>query len=194
MHPVIGPVYGGERLAEITQGGFAGVPGVLFSHHDPHLLPVLQPAQGMDPGGVAVDAPLRLLVHLDLGHQGAGSRVPSRELDTGCLTGQAAPSVAPDEIFRPQRPAVGQLDVDARAVLREPRYLTAVVDRHRPLLDPVGQDALDPVLPQPEPVGMAGGKVADVQRDHGEPRDLSHLSLRQEPVSDATLIEDLDGA
>ena len=30
--------------------------------------------------------------------------------------------------------------------------------------------------------------------DAGEPRDLGHLSLREEPVGDAALIEDLDGA
>ncbi len=41
---------------------------------------------------------------------------------------------------------------------------------------------------------MARGKVADVQADAGEPRDLSHLSLREEPIRDSTLIENLDGA
>ena len=49
-------------------------------------------------------------------------------------------------------------------------------------------------LPQREPVMVAGGKVADVQRDAGEPRDLRHLPLREEPIGDAALIEDLDGA
>jgi hypothetical protein len=62
------------------------------------------------------------------------------------------------------------------------------------LADPAGQDALDVVLPQPEPVVVAGGKVADVQRNAGEPRDLSHLPLGEEPIGDSTLIEDLDGA
>jgi hypothetical protein len=33
-----------------------------------------------------------------------------------------------------------------------------------------------------------------IQADAGEPRDLSHLSLRQKPIGDSTLIEDLDGA
>ena len=28
----------------------------------------------------------------------------------------------------------------------------------------------------------------------GEPRDLRHLSLREEPIGDSALIEDLDGA
>ena len=28
----------------------------------------------------------------------------------------------------------------------------------------------------------------------GEPRDLGHLPLREEPIGDAALIEDLDGA
>src|SRR5262249_61765745 len=106
----------------------------------------------------------------------------------------AAPSVAPDEIASAQRAAVGQLDVDAGAVLREPRHLTSAIERHRQLADPAGQDALDVVLPQPEPVRVAGGKVADVQTDPGEPRHLSDLTLREEPVGDPTLIEDLDGA
>jgi hypothetical protein len=50
------------------------------------------------------------------------------------------------------------------------------------------------VLPQPEPVIVPGGKVADVQRDPGERRHLRHLSLREEPIGDATLIEYLDRA
>jgi len=50
------------------------------------------------------------------------------------------------------------------------------------------------VLPQPEPVGMPSGKVADVQSAPAEALDLGNLPLRQEPISDATLIENLDGA
>ena len=86
------------------------------------------------------------------------------------------------------------LDVDARVVLREAGHLTAVVDRHRQLVDPAGQDALDVVLPQPEPVVVPGGKVADVQGGPGERRDLRRLPLREEPIRDSALIEDLDGA
>ena len=178
---------------------------VLFGHHDPHRPAfrvdhlavadlVLHPAEGMDADGVVADAPLRLLGHLDLGDQVARRRIPPGELDAGCLADQAASSVASDEILRPQRLAVGQLDVDAGVVLRETRHLTSAIDRHRQLVDPAGQDALDVVLPEPEPVGMPGGKVADVQRDPGERRDLRHLSLREEPIGDSALIEDLDGA
>src|SRR5215212_2013700 len=90
--------------------------------------------------------------------------------------------------------AVGEHDVDAGVVLRETADLNAVVDRHPQLVDPAGQDALDVVLPQPEPVGMPGGKVADVKRGPGECRDLRYLSLGQEPIGDSTLIEDLDCA
>jgi hypothetical protein len=32
VHPIIRPVYGDERLAEIAQGGFAGRPEVLLGH------------------------------------------------------------------------------------------------------------------------------------------------------------------
>ncbi len=73
------------------------------------------------------------------------------------------PPSHPTRYSRPQRPAVGQLDVDPGLVLREPRHLTSAMDRHLELADPAGQDALDVVLPEPERVGVPGGKLADVQ-------------------------------
>ena len=104
-------------------------------------------------------------------------RIPPGELDAGCLADDAAPAIAADEILRPQRLAVGQLDVDAGVVLREARHLTFAIDRYVQLVDPAGQDALDVVLPEREPVVVPGRKVADVQPDAGEPRDLHRLSL-----------------
>ena len=101
----------------------------------------------MDPKGVAAKAPSRLLGHLDLGDQAAHCRIPPSELDAGCCTDQAACSVAADEIFRSQRPAVGDLDVDAGVVLRETRYHACAIDRHPELAGPAGQYALDAVLP-----------------------------------------------
>jgi hypothetical protein len=56
----------------------------------------------------------------------------------------------------------------------------------------LGHDLLDVVLKEREPVVVAGGKVADVQRDHREPRNLHGPSPRKEPISDSTLIENLD--
>jgi hypothetical protein len=94
----------------------------------------------------------------------------------------------------PTRYAVRQLDIHAGAVLRETRHLTPAIDRHRQLADPAGQYALDVVLPQPEPVIVPGGKVADVQRGPSEPGDLRLLPLRKEPIGDSALIENLDGA
>src|SRR5207302_602359 len=66
VDPVIGPVDGDERLAEIAQGGFARGSDVLFGHHDPYRPPihvdhlavadlVLQPAERMDAEGVLAD-------------------------------------------------------------------------------------------------------------------------------------------
>ncbi len=49
-------------------------------------------------------------------------------------------------------------------------------------------------LPQPEPVIVPGGKVADIQAGSGERSGLRFLPLRQKPVGDAALIENLDGA
>ena len=141
VDPVVGPVDGDERLAEIAQGGFARGSDVRFGQHDPYRPAVrvddlavadlvLHPAEGMHADGVVADAPfLRLLGQLDLGDQAARRRIPPRELDAGCLADQAASSVAPDEILRPQRLAVGQLDVDAGVVLREARHLTSAIER-----------------------------------------------------------------
>ncbi len=101
-------------------------------------------------GGVSASSAsaIRLLV------VGSGSR----ERDAGGLADQAASAVAPDEILRPQRSAVAELDVDAGGVLGEARRLDAAIDRHLELVDPAGEDPLDVLLPQPETVGMAGGK------------------------------------
>ena len=50
------------------------------------------------------------------------------------------------------------------------------------------------VLPEREPVVVASRKVADVERDQREARDLHDLPLREEALRDAALIEHLDGA
>ena len=173
-------------------GSLSG-PQLLFGQHDPRLPAILRLADRMDAERILVKPPPRLLGHLDFGDQPARRRIPPGELDTGCLANQAAAAIAPDEILRPERLTVGERDVDAGVVLRETRHFTSAIDRHRQLADPLGQDALDMVLPQPEHVVVPSGKVADVQRDV-EVHDLMHLSLREEPIGDSALIEDLDGA
>ena len=194
MDPVVGAVHGDERLAEIVQRRFGRVSDVLFGHQDADPPPILQSAEGMDAEGVAADAPFRrLLGDLDLGDQVAGCRIRSRELDAGGFADQTASSIAPDEIFRPQRLTIAELDVDAGLVLREARHLVAVGDGHRQFVDPAGEYALDLVLPQREAVIVPGGKVADIQCIPREPSDLRLPPLREEPVSNSALIEDLDG-
>jgi hypothetical protein len=72
VDPVIGPVYGDERLADVAQGGFAGGSDVRFGHHDPyrpailvdHLAVadlVLHPTERVDAEGVVADTQVRLL-------------------------------------------------------------------------------------------------------------------------------------
>ena len=174
VDPEVGAVDGDERLAEIAQRGLGGGCRICsLGQHDPARGPPFSDsADGVDADGVAAEPPRRLLGHLDLGDQPAHRRIPPGELDAGRLADHAASAVAPDEVLRAQRLAVGQRDVDAGVVLREARHLTSAIDRHRQLADPVGQDALDVVLPQREPVVVARGEVADVERDHGEARDL----------------------
>src|SRR5918994_365807 len=87
---------------------------------------------------------------------------PSRRMPiSGCSTiSTSAISqlvVASYEVVRPERRAVGQLDVDAGVVLREARHLAFVDDRHCQFADPAGQDALEVSLPQRESVVVAGG-------------------------------------
>ena len=48
-------------------------------------------------------------------------------------------------------------------------------------------------LPERQHVVVAG-EIADVELDVGEARDRMLLTGRDEPLGDATLIEDLDGA
>ncbi len=104
------------------------------------------------------------------------------------------PPSQPTRYFARNDLAVGQLDVDAGVVLGKARHFAFAVDRHRQLVDPAGQDALDVLLRQREPVVVASRKVADVERDHREARDLHDLPLRQEALGDASLIEHLDRA
>jgi hypothetical protein len=190
VDPVIGPVYGDERLADIAQGGFAVGSQLRFGQHDPGGRPpaILHLADRMDAERILVKPPLRLLGHLDFGDQPARRRIPPGEFDAGCLANQAAATIAPDEILRPERLTVGERDVDAGVVLRKPRHFPSAIDRHPQLADPLGQDALDMVLPQLEEVVVPGGEVADVQGDHVEARDLiSHQvwprppTLRRDP-------------
>jgi hypothetical protein len=166
---------------------------VLFGHQYSHQ-PTLHLAEGVAADGVVVEAPFRLLGQLDLGDKEARRRLPPGELDPSRLADHAAPSVAPDKVVRPHLRAVGQLHVDAGVLLREPRHVTFAMDRYLKLVDPAGQDALEVALPQRQPVGVPGGKVADVQGGAGEGRDLRHLPLRQEPIGDTALVEHLDRA
>src|SRR5437762_13677837 len=124
MDPVVGTPDGDERLTQIAQGGLTRVFNVPFSYQHAHEPWLLQLAEGVATKGVVVDAPFRLLGQLNLGDQGARRRLPSGELDAGRLADHAAPSVAPDEVVRPEGRAVGELHVDAGVLLREPRHVT----------------------------------------------------------------------
>src|SRR5262249_37827119 len=155
---------------------------------------VLKSAESLDTLLAMADAELRIAGHLDLGNQVADGWIPSREVDAGFLTDQAATAVAPNKILRPQRAAFGQLDVDTGVVLHEPRPPPPAMDRHGELAAPGRQYVLDAVLPERESIVVAGRKVTDVEPNHRETCDLSHLPFSEKAIGDSALVEHLDGA
>jgi hypothetical protein len=200
VDPEIGAVHLDKRLAQIAQGGFGGGSHVLLGHQDPygslvrvdHLAVadlVVHPAKGMHAKIIVADAKFRLLRYLGLGDQVAPGRIPSGKLDAGCLADDAAPSVAADEVLRPQRLVVRQPDIDAAVVLREVRHLRSVIDLHRQLGDPGGHDPLDLVLPDSERIRVTRREVAHVQHGRGQHRGLSYLALREEAIGNPTLVQ-----
>ena len=110
------------------------------------------------------------------------------------LRNHAASAIAADEIFRTQRATVVERNVDAVVLLHEARDFPSAIDRHAQLADPLGQDALDVVLPESEHIVVPSGKVADVEREQVEAHGRMPLSLRDEPIRDAALIEYFDRA
>ena len=104
------------------------------------------------------------------------------------------PPSQPTTYCAPMSLVSGERDGDAGGVLGDTGHLASAVDRHTELIDPVGEDALDVVLPQGKPVRMPGGKVTDVQANLAESGDLGGVALGQEALRDAPLVEHLDGA
>jgi hypothetical protein len=194
VHSVISSVGGDECLTEFLQGGLGCVFDVPLEQYDPVRASALLPVDGTDAATLGAHADLRLLVHLDLGDQVAGRRIPPWEVDASRLANQAAAPVAPDEVVGSKRCVAGQLDIDAGVVLREADHLAAAKDRDLELLDPLSQDALEVALPERKEVVVARGEVADVQEGPRVAHERMHLARREEPIGDATLIEHLDGA
>ena len=190
VHTVVRPVGGDECLADVLQGGLAGVLDLAFGQDDPNPVSALGRA---DPTA-RTQAELRLPGHLDLGHEPARRWIPPGELDTGRLPDHTAPPVAPDQIVRPDRRAIGQRDVDTGVVLGEPCHLTFARGRHPELKDPGSQQALGLNLREGEPVVVAGWEITDVQADSAESLDLHRLPLLEKPIGDAALIEHFNGA
>ena len=124
VHPVVRPVGGDERLAEILQGGLAGVFDLPFSSSttpygpppSSRLTGPMPPPSGRMPisgsSSISTSAIIQLV-----------GRIPPGEVDAGRLADQAASSVAADEILRSERRVAGQLDIDAGVVLREAHHL-----------------------------------------------------------------------
>ena len=79
-------------------------------------------------------------------------------------------------------------------ILHETRQVQTAIDRYSQLVNPSGQYALDMALPKRESIVVPRRKVADVQLGPLETDDLRRFPLREEPIDDTSLVEDLDGA
>jgi len=120
--------------------------------------------------------------------------VPAGEVDACRFPDRAAPTVTTDDVPRPDSLVSRERDSDTGRFVGDARHLASPMDRHTQLVDPVGEDALDVVLPQRQPVWMPGRKVTDVQTNLAEPADLGGITRGEEAVGDSALVEDLDGA
>ncbi len=192
--PEVRAVHGDEGVAKLVQRGLAGVVEVGFGQDDPNRLAGLPSTDGVGADAVAAKAELRLFVHLDLGDEPTGRRVQPGEVDAGGLAGSAASSVTADQILRSQGGVIGELDVDPGVVLSEADHLAAAKYGNAELVDPLRQDSLDVILPQPEHVVVAGGKVGDAQGNQRKQHRRMRLPRRHEAVGDATLVEHLEAA
>ncbi len=141
-----------------------------------------------------MDAERRLLLHLGLGQNIAGRRIPSRKFNARDLANQTAAAIAADEVACPELETIGEFNGDAGIVLRKSGQLAATIDRHRQFADPSGQNALDMLLPQRQPVIVPCRKIADIEPRDGKPGDLGDLPCREKPVDHAPLIENLERA
>ncbi len=193
MDPEVGPVGGHQCLSEVLESGLAPVHDVRFEQHHPVRPSTLLTVDRADAASLGAHPDHRLLVHLGLGDQIAGGRVPTDEFDAGRLADQAASPVAPDQVGAPER-AVVHLDIYSVGVLRETHDFTPAQDRDPELIYPSGEDRLDAVLPQGKEVVVPGGKVADVEECPGVAHERMGLALGEKALGDAPLVEHLDGA
>ena len=105
------------------------------------------------------------------------------------------PAIAPDEIVRPQRPAIAERDVDAGLVLHEARHLDAAIDRHLELLDPAARGCARYASATARACRDGGSESALMSNTTpANPGRLHLLPFGKEAVGDAALVEDLDGA
>src|SRR6478735_4597620 len=98
----------------------------------------------------------RGLRHCHFREDAARRRIPAREGNARRLAYEASSTVATDEILRADSVTVGKGDGDTGVVLHETLHFAAVENGHLELGDPAGEDALDVLLPQREPVVVAG--------------------------------------
>src|SRR5690348_9799729 len=86
VHAVVRSVGGDECLADVAQGGLAGVLDLAFGQDDPNPVSAL----GRADATARPQAELWLLDHLDLGHEPARRWIPPGELDAGRLPDHTA--------------------------------------------------------------------------------------------------------
>ena len=132
--------------------------------------------------------------HLDFGDEVAGGRSqPGKSIPAALRIGAAA-AVAADQVGGAQRLAAGDLTSTPSSSCAKSGTSTSRWIGTPSSSDPLGQEPLDLVLGQRQPVGVPGREIADVEQVEREAGAWVVVAVGEEALGDAALIEDLDRA
>src|SRR6185436_14728366 len=108
---------------------------------------VVEPSQRIKPAFPVSDANRRLVLHLALENQVTRLRLRPREAYACSLANEATASVAADQIVAAEPSSVRQMDVDMISIVVEVCEFAPAIECHCKFRDPVGETALDLLLP-----------------------------------------------
>jgi hypothetical protein len=205
VHPEVGAGHGPELGAELVQcRRHRSVLGHRGGRYDHPEVPVAQRSEAEPQLG----APhlrdhgrhgLRILRDRHLAQQGVHPGRLPRESDAEQPADRAPAAVAADDEPALDPGPVGQADDDSPVVLLEPHHLEPAPDLRADLPRMLGEQPVDDGLRDTQhvpvrgvqPIGPLGERAGDAGEEAAEGKPAA---VRQEPLQQAALVEDLDAA